>query len=83
MIGKAVCIIFAAVNYECLINNQIVGAMTKKSKMLITPNNTKYNINRPGVAGEPGMFYEHPHLLLIGRNIQINKNTLFFILLYN
>ena len=30
----------------------MVGAKTKKYKMLVTPKNTKYNINRPGVAGD-------------------------------
>ena len=30
----------------------MVGPKTKKSKMLVTPNNSKYNINRPGVAGD-------------------------------
>ena len=30
----------------------MVGAKTKKSKMLVIPNNIKYNVNRPGVAGD-------------------------------
>jgi hypothetical protein len=30
----------------------MVEAKTKKYKVLVTPNNTKYNINSPGVAGD-------------------------------
>ena len=57
---------------------RIVGAKITQSKMLVTPNNTKYNINSPGVAGD---VLQTPASIINGANIK-NKNKVFLINLY-